>query len=75
MRYNNAQGIFGGNHQMSEELDLNNVGETVMWLVRTIRDDSQSGLATEKPKVCKLNDYSEFEMYQLKQAMDGEDRF
>ena len=59
---------------MSEELDLSNVGETVMWLVRAIRDDSMINSDAQK-QYCRLNEFSEFEKYELYQAMDSEDRF
>lgn len=57
---------------MSEELDLDNVAETVMWLVRTIKDDFSTD--SQRP-YCRLNEYTEFEMYELRQARDSEDRF
>ena len=60
---------------MSEEIDLNNVGETVMWLVRTVRDGSISGSLEPPKQYCRLNDFSEFEIYELCQARDSEDRF
>jgi hypothetical protein len=61
---------------MSEEIDLHNVAETVMWLVRSVRDDSTilRSAETQRP-MCRLHDYTEFEMYELAQAVDSEDRF
>jgi hypothetical protein len=59
---------------MSEEIDLRNVAVTVMWLVNTIKDESVSIVDQQRP-LCRLNDYSEYEMYELRQAVDSEDRF
>ncbi len=60
---------------MSEEIDLNNVAVTVMWLVNTVRDESVNSVLDIQKSYCQLNDYSEFEMYELRQARDSEDRF
>ena len=60
---------------MTEEIDLDNVGAAVMWLVSSIKGDSSTTKSAESTTLCRLNDYSEFEMYELKQAIDGEDRF
>jgi len=60
---------------MSEEIDLNNVAVTVMWLVNTVRDESANSASDIQKSYCQLNDYSEGEMYELRQARDSEDRF
>ncbi|MBX9720562.1 MAG: hypothetical protein K2X81_04115 [Candidatus Obscuribacterales bacterium] len=45
---------------------------TVMWLVSKVKNESTN--QQDPSRVCKLNDYSEFEMYQFRQAVDSEDR-
>ncbi len=45
---------------------------TVMWLVSKVKNESTNH--QDPSMVCKLNDYSEFEMYQFRQAVDSEDR-
>lgn len=58
---------------MSEQFDPE-VAESVLWLVNKVRESSAETSKHDEWQVCKLNDFSSFEMSQLIQAMDSEDR-